>query len=359
MEETLYLLLSIGNGNDVNAKNAKGKSPIFYARTPKMVHLLARHPEIDLEARDKDNHTVLESLLRTNGECAKALLSTAISTNGKEHTDPGLVFALDLKLFSKESESEVLSTFLEFGRKSLLGHPLTETFIHLKGSSTNIFFYINIFNYFLYLLSFTLLVEWTSSQKYLIDIRNNSNHHNTIGNQTIGDYLEPDVVWIWWVLYVAFLFLAFMVTLRELLQLINGGLTYFKSSENILEVITLFCTWVYVLLVPWPWGYEVEQIFAAVAMFSAWIEMSLMIGRIPSIGIFTFMMFQVIRQVVKFFLVYLTTLLAFAFAFHLLLIRDENCIGVDGDNCGNATFDQPWSSFLKVKLGNIWAQRFV
>ena len=53
------------------------------------------------------------------------------------------------------------------------------------------------------------------------------------------------------------------------------------------------------------------------------------------------MMFQVINQLIKFLIVYSTTLIAFAHAFHLLLIRDDQ----EG---GNSVFDSIWSSILKV-----------
>ena len=69
-----------------------------------MVHLLAKTKGINLLAQDKDDFSVLQSLLRTNGECAKALLSTGIATNGKEDTDPGLEIIYNLDQFAKKSE---------------------------------------------------------------------------------------------------------------------------------------------------------------------------------------------------------------------------------------------------------------
>ena len=111
-------------------------------------------------------------------------------------------------------------------------------------------------------------------------------------------------------------------------------------------MVTLLCTWIYLALVWMPYGYEIEQIFAVIAMFCAWIEMSLMIGRFPSIGIFAFMMFQVINQLIKFLTVYITTLIAFAHAFHLLLIRDDNFDEKEGEYIG--VFDSIWTSILKV-----------
>ena len=101
VEEIIYVLLSVSTKDEVNAKNKKNKTPIFYARTPKMVQLLSMHEDTDLRVKDHEQHTLLEGLLRTNGECAKALLSSGVSTNGKEHTDRDLLLIYDLEIFTK------------------------------------------------------------------------------------------------------------------------------------------------------------------------------------------------------------------------------------------------------------------
>ena len=101
VEEIIYVLLSVSTKDEVNARNKKEKTPIFYARTPKMVQLLSLHEDTDLRVKDKDQNTLLEGLLRTNGECAKALLSSGVSTNGKEYTDRDLLLIYDLEIFTK------------------------------------------------------------------------------------------------------------------------------------------------------------------------------------------------------------------------------------------------------------------
>ena len=101
VEEIIYVLLSVSTKDEVNARNKKEKTPIFYARTPKMVQLLSLHEDTDLRVKDKDQNTLLEGLLRTNGECAKALLSSGVSTNGKEYRDRDLLLIYDLEIFTK------------------------------------------------------------------------------------------------------------------------------------------------------------------------------------------------------------------------------------------------------------------
>ena len=115
-------------------KNKKEKSPLFYARTPKMVLMLSMQPEINIyETRSKaekkahgdfmgmsrylsptmnkeeiqgqcKTQTVLESLLKNNAECANTLLSSRITTNNKELNDRDLLFIYDLKMMAKEEK---------------------------------------------------------------------------------------------------------------------------------------------------------------------------------------------------------------------------------------------------------------
>ena len=246
---------------------------------------------------------------------------------------------------------------------------MAETFVHLKGLASNNFFMVNVLTFALYLISFTCLVDWTSGMKYdrqdgckkadegcRTDFRDDKwiqwflkYGANVTDVGTSSEFVNVGDTWkvpLWWLLFILTAIYLTIFTTREFLQLKSAPRKYFRSKENILEVVTLLCTWIYLSLVWMPYGYEIEQIFAVIAMFCAWIEMSLMIGRFPSIGIFSFMMFQVINQLIKFLTVYITTLIAFAHAFHLLLIRDDNFDEKEGERIG--VFDSIWTSILKV-----------
>ena len=82
------------------------------------------------------------------------------------------------------------------------------------------------------------------------------------------------------------------------------------AKENIIEAITLGSSTAYLVWVTmWDssgWeemiaGYFIHDIFpstiiSAIALFCAWIEMTLMLGRRPSIGKYTYMSIQVSFQ---------------------------------------------------------------
>ena len=54
-----------------------------------------------------------------------------------------------------------------------------------------------------------------------------------------------------------------------------------------------------------------------------WLELTLLIGRIPSIGLYVFCFTNIIHSLLLFFLVYSPAFLAFALSFHLLLPHIE------------------------------------
>ena len=61
----------------------------------------------------------------------------------------------------------------------------------------------------------------------------------------------------------------------------------------------------------------------AFAVFMAWINMTFLLGRFPQIGIYIYMSVHVIKVLLLFLCVYATCLLAFAFAFNLIQVRNE------------------------------------
>ena len=70
-------------------------------------------------------------------------------------------------------------------------------------------------------------------------------------------------------------------------------LRYFMEVDNWLEVSILICTLAYLICV-----YTdpvVAPHFGAVAVLLAWMEMTFMIGRIPSVGVYVYMIFHVVK----------------------------------------------------------------
>jgi hypothetical protein len=81
--------------------------------------------------------------------------------------------------------------------------------------------------------------------------------------------------------------------------------------------------------------HSISSHFGALAVLLAWMELTLLMGRFPAIGIYVYMSVHVTKMLITFFLFYATILIGFAFAFHLLLPQ-------------HPSFDNPLTSSLKV-----------
>ena len=359
-EETMYILLVTAKNNQkkIDIKNNKGRTPIFYAKTQKMLLLLHRFSERAVV--DEHGHSILNRFLDINEDCAHMLLSTGITTNNREINDRDLLFIYDMDVFYEDKngtnfkeeranfkdgeanredgdhtiETKVLKQIQDSKRDELLAHPLTETFLYLRWTLISKFFYINIVFYLLYLISFTMLVLWTSRSKY-VHHGNGTHVENSNTNQIVP--FVKKMRFLWFPLYILTTTLTVLIFLREAFQALSERFDYFKSKENIIEMTLLISSLTYIFWTPWSEDATWEQFFAALAMFLAWMEVSVLLGRIPEIGMYTHMATHIIGKMGYFLFIYSTILFAFAIALHLLLIRDAGGV-----------FENIWTTFLKV-----------
>ena len=308
--------------------------------------------------------------------------SFEIETNEKEFSSKDLLFIYSFRLFQSVAERSrslmaqsksvlkpraktggmaekitkemvVISRFLEFHQKNLLTAPVAESYLHLKWLRIKKFFFFNVLLYSLYLVSLSTLIVWTSYARNLGDERHCSGRDDValLCNETrqcvrtYADFpAEVNHPWKipWFLLYSISVVSTLVFAARELVQVASNIVKYFRSKENWLELGAIVSSLAYQsILVAVPFSPNIcccqtpEPLFGAAAIFLGWIEMSLLIGRFPSIGIYTYMSTQVIRQTIKFFSVYLTTLIAFAMCFSVLLPKSE-------------IFESPVTSFIKV-----------
>lgn len=102
----------------------------------------------------------------------------------------------------------------------------------------------------------------------------------------------------------------------------ENGLHYFRELDNWLEVSILGCTLAYLICVYTDPG--VAPHFGAVAVLFAWIEMTFLIGRIPSIGVYVYMIVHVVKMLFVLLVFFCFILVGFAVAFHILLPRQQS-----------------------------------
>ena len=279
-------------------------------------------------------------------QCVKERPRTLL-TQTKTLLKPKLKTAENDETITKEMI--VISRFLEYHQKNLLTAPVAESYLHLKWLRIKKFFIFNIIIYTLYVLSLSSLIFWTS----YVRTEKQGNHSFEMRDEVCKAMQchrshknfpnEIDEQWrsVWLLLYILSSLSTLSFATRELVQVFSNPAKYITSKENWLELLAIVSSLTYlVILVAMPFNSHPccqtpEPVFGAGTVFLAWIEMSLLIGRFPSIGIYTYMSTQVVKQTIRFFSVYLTTLIAFALCFSILLPR-------------SGIFENPLTSFIKV-----------
>ena len=327
-------------------QNRKGKTPLFYAKDSKSMYLLLSYGADPTIGRF-EGRSLLEEYIRVKPENAKALLNFDVDTNSKEISDSKFLFTFDLRLFlakamgkdEHEGEMEIISKFGEYRQKNMLNLPSPELFLQLKWQMIKKFYFLNWILYVTYLLSLTVIVSWTSynknhqtNQPISLPVQNS----HTCDISALRWYSES-ISGGWKILHVFTFVFTCIILFREGMQLMSRKCKYLKSKENILELFSLIFSFIYLILISLTGKVicEWEQAAGAIALFFAWLEMSLMIGRLPSVGIYIYMSVNVIKQLLKFFSVYFTILMAFACAFNVILPKSP-------------TFENLLTSFLKV-----------
>jgi hypothetical protein len=115
------------------------------------------------------------------------------------------------------------------------------------------------------------------------------------------------------VLFILTGFGTVLLALRELLQAIFSWKSYSRSRENILEFVIIVTAFSYLVAInTWlPTAYlSLARHLAAWSVFFGWLELTMLIGRFPSIGIYIYMSVHVIKTLLLFILVNIYSLLS-------------------------------------------------
>ena len=345
---------------------------------------------------DVDGHptqSVFDTLLYRHAQATLNLMTECIDTNGQDLDSSDLLVVYDLEIFHHESlrgedmepdETAAHKKILSVKDDTILQHPLSELMLYLKKYRIAKFYNLNLITYGFFLLSFTTLVlmqtMWLKDfDQYDIDLNNGNSIHNKCRwngtwdaifdgrckfwynadrreNLTGDDGIKCGMIFLneWnktnesvsceenlshpsFYAFYTFYFWSVLATgflvVKEILQIFYNWDHYWTSVEEFLEIGQ------YILAV----GYLVGMFFfsrlvnlhlAALSILLVWFDMTLLLGRIPAIGIYVYMWTHVMKTMVKVLVVFLPTLLAFSFSFYVLLPT-------------NPAFNDPITSILK------------
>ena len=338
-------------GADVNAvgKEDYVKTPLHRARTARIVEILLNagaNPYAKMKNKmedERDQLSAFEVLLARNPNAASKILNHGILTNDQELDSSNLLLIYDLELFRKEveisptkDEMSVHAKLIYLKLREMQKHPLAETYLHMKWELSKKFYFMNLYFYSLFTIIFT---AFTITSTYILkDCHHDTNSTNSTShlpkniNTCLDNASEPLTAAFWSLVCLSSIGIL-LLALREALQATHSWHRYVKEKENILELILVLFAALYTgfLFCDVPVG----QHMGAFAVFLCWINMTFLIGRVPTIGIYIYMIAHVMKLLLTILLVYLTSLLAFAFAFHILLPH-------------NTAFDNPLTACIKI-----------
>ena len=342
--ETVILILSklpnvskdIADGNGINAKNKKGKTALFYAKDSHMMYLLLHFGADPCIISEPKGESVLESYMRTDPENAIALINYDVATNVRDTTDKEFVYTYNFRLLlnkekvasdegldevQKMDKIDVMAKFMETQESSwkLLNAPIAEFYLRLKWNMFRKFYFLNLIFFLAYLLSLTTLTTWTSYKKNHQEGLNNANI--TTAGCYSGGFFANQVGFGWMILYILTSACTLPILLREMIEFASKGTKHFKTKENWFQFFILTVSVAYLILLSISGDYicAYEQYLGSLTLLLAWIEMTFMIGRIPSVRIYIIMSYKVFKQLITVFSFYSTTMFAFACAYTIIL----------------------------------------
>lgn len=312
---------------DVNLSNRDNGAPLHYAsRLPLVSLLIASGADPSLEIREagsaaKEGKTAFNLYLDTMPEGCNEIMNKYLRSNGKSLGAVDLELSFDYDLFSKEmarnppgGEIGLLMNICQSGQRDILKHPVCESFLHMKWLLVKRYFSAYLAFYVLFLVSQTLYVFVEFSPAF----------------RHTGQEWRPKTVLVSLVLFLATLGI---LLLKNVLLFFYNFRQYVDNLHNITELTMVAVSGVFVALHNFGTAADVVVHLAAVCLFLSWFNFTLLLGKLPSGGIYINMIVGVSKDVLKFLLLYASTIVAFGFAFHILAHHQEH-------------FEDPLSSVL-------------
>eukprot|EP00095_Tigriopus_kingsejongensis_P007825 maker-scaffold204_size260821-snap-gene-1.42 protein:Tk07825 transcript:maker-scaffold204_size260821-snap-gene-1.42-mRNA-1 annotation:"transient receptor potential channel pyrexia" len=344
--ECVRLLLD--GGADVNHKDRFGYSPLHIAALNEYSYcanmLLAYGA--DITARTNGGASALSMIVRKIPNVLpkfEDMLDHAITLAEHDINDVDCELKLDFRVLipnQSKGESSMFINFIEIGHNHLLKHPLCESFIHLKWLKVRKFFFVSLIFHLLFTFIHTAFVlsvytgqcTLKDNCKYPVNETNFSKIERIPKWESIsGDCFEPYqefclLSWATLVIWVCLLISTMILLGKEIFQLMHSQKQYFYNWENWVQLGII----VNVILIsfhrnPLPSLHDHAPLVgrwqhhaAAVGVFLVWGELMLMIGRLPTFGIYVQMFTTVAKNFAKFLAAYFCLLVAFALSFCVL-----------------------------------------
>ncbi|XP_074658298.1 transient receptor potential cation channel subfamily A member 1 homolog isoform X1 [Tubulanus polymorphus] len=249
-------------------------------------------------------------------------------------TDPGDIYdeefrlKEDVKPYSADStlikKNHPLMIMVQSNREDLLMHPLVTSLLRHKWNSFGRYVYYGNLSFYVIFLTFLTTYTMVAFPPFAYckstmnctgceDVR--ANGYTELLDET-GKLILKISKWV-------IISLTAFNLLRELFQIYQSKLHYL-TMENFIEWV-MYVTAILLVMdftdcqseigIREAWQWQV----GAASIFLAWIDLVLFIRKVPRFGIYVVMFTDVFRTFLRFFVVFVLFILAFAFAFYMLL----------------------------------------
>nr|XP_045622365.1 transient receptor potential channel pyrexia-like [Procambarus clarkii] len=318
---TARTLLDLGASHALT--DARGRTPLHLASTTKMAEtLLSAGANVTCE--DGEGHTPLDRAIKHFPDIVPTLLGAGVAVQGDpQDKDLRVFFHLNIISGGQGSEVKLLKTMVHYGHYDLLKHPLCETFLHLK-----------------WLLIYQLLyIKWATCTGAVASVTANLSLRARLplkdDNETNIEWLNNNytVLTTIAVLQGVSAVLLSLLLARTIMQMLVLRSRFWHKVDKLLELVFLICSAGLVAmrgrLETW------ERQVGALTLLLGWYNVTVLIGHIPSVGIYVQMFNNVAVKIIKFTVVFSSLLFGFAISFHLSFER-------------TVAFQTVWSSCLKT-----------
>ena len=226
--------------------------------------------------------------------------------------------------------------------RHLLSHPIITSFLHLKWFRIRAIYYTNLA---LYVLLLILLNIYIFMDNRLLDsnptFMNVSTHNISDGKNTSeGEHQETHLERFWTtyknLIWFLLLFVLFCHAVREQFKFVVSPAKYLLTLDSMLDLALVFTTTT-VLLKSWDEDYH-RKLITASSLFLSWVELALIMGRLPNLSVNIEMLKSVVRHYTLILSSYFFFVTAFAVTFHIFY---HDYVGHDSDA---QTFQTPWAA---------------
>ena len=310
------------------------------------------------EKCNDEKRSVFSSLLLHNDQAAVALLDEHVNLIGTSVDSRDALIVYDITLFQKETSNEDTSKLLvnpsntnEFKahlnmiktKSKTFEHPLSTVFVDLQHQCFNVYLPWILLRPILLISSLTGLILWQGhilSKSPISSTSNSSddnstksawhyfNNHLNISNDTTlqptGSFSGSAAIFLFGMVCLSVL----LILQREITEACRNIKRYCKDIKNCIEIGLITSTITYLIGIFYLDVHALQHA-SAWSIFFAWVELVIILTRVPRFGMYIIIFYNVSKKLLGYFMLFMPGLLAFSFAFYSLpSVKDSAFHGV-------------------------------